>query len=134
MTLEEGLRLKALSDAGLAALIGNRWGVLLDTTVPCITYQQVSGVPVYTHDGDAGLEACRYQLAMHTSCVYDALKVMARLKTIFSGFKGNLGAAGEGPSVVTRIANATHHGKQPGVNLFYSTMDLDIWWNRDLEA
>ena len=91
-------------------------------------------MPEYSHDGDAGLEACRYQLALHTSCVYDALKLMARVRALFSGFKGNLGVADEGPAVTVMIAGATHHGKQPGVNLFYSTIDLNIWWSRDVMA
>lgn len=133
MTIEEGLRLKALSDARVAGLIGDRWGVMLDAP-PCVTVQQVSGVPDVSHSGDSGAEACRYQLAMHTNCVYDAVKLMAYLKALFSGFRGNLGASGEGPAVTVRIANATHHGKQTGVNLFYSTIDLLIWWVRDVAA
>ena len=134
MTLEEQLRLKALADPMLSSIIGNRWGVMLDQT-PCVTYQQVSGVPEVSHsEGDAGIEACRYQISMHTTCVLDAIRVMARLKSLFSGFKGRLGAAGEGDAVTIRIMNAVQHGKQSGVNLFYATMDLMIWWCRELEA
>ena len=132
-TLDGQLRLKALADQRLTGMIGNRWGVMLDT-VPCVTVQQISGVPEYSHDGDSGLEACRYQIGMHTSCVFDAIKIMAHVKRIFSGFKGNLGAAGEGAAVVVRVVNSMQHGKQPGVNLFYSTVDLAIQWSRDLEA
>jgi hypothetical protein len=130
LTLEEQLRQTALADNALAALIGQRWGVLLDTP-PCVTIQQVSHVPDYTHDGDSGLVAARYQLGLHTSCVYDCCKLRSRIEAIFSGFSGALIGGGEFATV--RIANAAHHGRQPGVNLFFSTIDLVIWHRRSLE-
>ena len=59
-----------------------------------ITFQQISGIPDYSHDGASGLATVRFQFDVSSLVYQTAQQIGQELKDAFSGLQGTYGAAG----------------------------------------
>jgi hypothetical protein len=75
--------------AGLSALADARiYPMLLPqgATLPALTYQRVSGVQSYSHQGDSGLATVRMQVDCWGATYASAKAVAAQVKAALSGY------------------------------------------------
>ncbi len=75
--------------AGLAALVDTRvYPMLLPqgATLPALTYQRISTVQTYSHQGDSGLATVRMQVDCWGATYASAKAVAAQVKAALSGY------------------------------------------------
>lgn len=59
-------------------------------TLPACTYQRISTVREYTHNGDALLERLRYQFDVYTETYQEAREYSDALRDTWSGYSGQV--------------------------------------------
>lgn len=97
-TIEEGLQVFLLANAGVAALVGTRvYGMIVKqgSTFPCITKQRITTPRIITHDtsGSSGVLAYpRFQIDTWGVSEASVKAVADAVRTALNGFKGSLGA------------------------------------------
>lgn len=130
--LEEGLRLRALEDAALVALIVSRWygpDFPLGSALPAVTVQQITGRGEESHSGHSGLENAIYQVTCWASCHLDALRVADRVDRRFDKWRGTL------PNQIhvgymSRVDR--HYAKEPGQNVYKIVLDFRVMYRVEI--
>lgn len=64
-------------------------------TLPAITYQQVSGQTLYTHDGDSQFRTARFQVDAWADGAAAVNDLAEEIHAILSGNKGDVGTPGD---------------------------------------
>lgn len=80
MEIEQGLRNFLLSDQALATVVGERIFPITypqEASLPAITYQLVSKVSEYSHDGGSGAKEAHYQISCFGK-TYGEAKALAK--------------------------------------------------------
>jgi hypothetical protein len=87
--MEELLRARLVASTALAALVGARiqWGLREQATaLPAITLSKVSGGPLYSDEGEVGLDEHRVQIDCWASTYGDATEVARAVRAQLSGY------------------------------------------------
>jgi hypothetical protein len=128
MGLSSDLRVFLLADATIAGLVGTRIYPLLlpqSPTLPALTYQWISLVPVHSMDGPSGLVARRLQVDCWGS-TYLAIETLAEaVRNRLDGYQGSLLAGSPSGSVVQGVFRAMERdGYEEAPALYRRTVDF----------
>ena len=94
MSVETAIYSILINDATVHGLVGNAvYPVALpqDTALPCIVYQEISEVSLYSCDGPVGLETARYQITAWAKTQSQAKAIANAVKAVFNGYLGTAG-------------------------------------------
>lgn len=130
--VEEGLRLRALEDAAIEALIVARWygpDLPLGTALPAVTLQQITGRAEESHEGHSGLENAIYQITCWASCHLDAMRLADRVQRVFDKYRGTL-PNGIRVGYMSRVDR--HYAKEPGQNVYQIVLDFRVMYRVEL--
>lgn len=125
MTIEEALKAHLNSSV---TLVSNRvYPVVLPpaATLPALAYLKVSNVPLYAHDGDAGLPAVRFQFDIWASTYSSLQAVKAQLMTALSGYRGTMGGVG-GVTVGSSFLVGEQDDYEPETSRYREMLDFII--------
>lgn len=89
MSIESALTSYVLGQAAITALIGHRFNPVETTqgsTLPAVSYQQISGAVDYTQDGD-GFRTPRFQLTIVARTYAEIVAVYVPLYAALSGVR-----------------------------------------------
>ena len=115
--------------AGLTALINKRVYPLvmpqaegLEKKLPCIVYQKISSVPVYSHDGDMLLTEARIQFSCYAK-TYAAVKALeAQMRLALSGYSDHTLT----PSIDAVFLNVAIDRYDSDIETFWVIMDFKV--------
>jgi hypothetical protein len=109
--------------AGLAALISLRcYPVRLpqEPTYPAVTYQRVSLVPTYSHDGDSNLDRGRWQFSCWATTHTAAEAVAAQVRLALAVWR----AAFSQPAFLENQVDFY----EPETGVHHIPVDATLWW------
>jgi len=89
MSVERALTSYILAQTAITALIGHRFNPVENaqgTTLPAVSYQQISGPVEYTHSGD-GFKTPRFQLTITGRTYADIVAVYTALYAVLCGVR-----------------------------------------------
>lgn len=87
--IEQELAARLLGSATLAALVGDRIEPVInsqDTALPALSYQRISAISEYSHDGQAGVTA-RIQLTALAGSYAQVCAVLAACREVLDGVR-----------------------------------------------
>lgn len=128
--MEEALLERLTSDGAITTLVGNRvtWMSRPQATgLPSVTLQRVTGGPLYTNDGEAGLSEGRVQIDCWAK-TYTSVKAVARaVRTRLSALRDTV----DGVRFATVMLDSEQDLREGGSNaaeyLHRVRMDFIIW-------
>ena len=131
MSIETVLFTRLTTHAGLTALIGKRVYPLLmpqskgtETKLPCVVYQKISSVPVYSHSGDSTLTATRFQFSCYAKTYLPGIKALeAQMRAALSGWSDSTLT----PPVDAVFQNVAFDGYDSDLETFCIVMDYRVW-------
>jgi hypothetical protein len=129
--MEAAIRTRLLATAGVTALVSQR--VYCGSrpqggAVPDIVINRVSGAPIYTDDGEAGLTNVRIQVDCYGT-TYAAAKGVARaVQVSLSDFIGTAGATTFQNIMLDSERDFREGGSNTSEYLFSTQMDFIIWF------
>ena len=91
--IEEALVSKVTNDAGVSALIANRfYPVKLPqkVTLPAMTCRRISGSRVHSLNGSSGLASPRFQFSAWAKKYTEAKDIAEKLRLAIQGFRGTV--------------------------------------------
>ena len=91
--MEAGLISLLVANNGVHALVGGRIYPLLlpeTPTLPAVTYQVISTVPVYSLDGAAGAQKVRIEFNAWANTYGECKQVSAAIRTTLESYRGAL--------------------------------------------
>lgn len=115
-SLEEDIISALGASGGLLSLISNRaYPVKLpqNPVLPAVTYQIISAVPTYSHDGDSNLDFTRVQFTVWATTFSGLKSVEEQLRTTLRSLPGG------------RVSNKTD-GYEPTTQTYQRTIDIIV--------
>ena len=128
--IEQDLRTYLLAQAPVSALIGTRIFPLRlpqGVTLPAVTYQRISGVPVISHDGASDLARARIQVDCWAASYAAMAGLAMAIRTALSGYRGPMGNNG---ATAARVINQIDLS-EPEPALWRRMIDVAIWHRED---
>ena len=95
-------------------------------TLPACTYQRISTVPEYTHDGDSLLERLRFQFDVWAETYAEACQQADTLRAAWSGYSGQVY---ETPAIYISAAFILSRRDlyEPETQSYRATTDVSMW-------
>lgn len=128
--MEEALISKLLTDAGVAALVGARVYPVSRpqaSPLPAIVLTTISSIPVYTDDGESGLEQSRVQIDCIGQSYADAKLTSRAVKASLSAFVGSV----DGKEFQNILIDGERDFRESGSNVesypFRTVIDFQVW-------
>lgn len=128
------LRSRLLANTDVAALVGTRIYTLQadqKAAHPLVILQEISGVPEYSSDGEAGIAQSRVQVSNWSTTHAQARSLANKIRLSLSGFRGDIGTSPAFKVHAIFIDNAHDTTDQtPGVDQHYYygvQSDYIIW-------
>jgi len=128
--MEKALVTLLLSNAGVTALVGDRVSPSTrpqGSALPAITYQLITGAPLYADDGDAGLREDRIQLDCWAATYTGAKDTARAVADVLSAFVGT----SEGVELQYVLLNTEQDLRETGSKKskypFRTRMDFIVW-------
>jgi hypothetical protein len=129
MTLEQALRTRLAAYTNLTTLVGTRIYPLRlaqSPTLPAVTYQRISTVPVQALSAAASaMIRTRMQVTAWATTYAGAQSVAAQIRACLDGFAGMLGGTGGVNCTVTWLNQVDLI--DPEENWFYIACDFETW-------
>jgi len=128
--MEEALRAHLIGDTAIAALIGARIFPVSraqGSALPALTYQVISGAPLYADDGETGLSEGRVQIDCWGE-TYTSAKGLARAVTDrMSAFHGTVSGVAFQYMLLDTEQDLRETGSNAAEYLFRTSLDFIIW-------
>lgn len=129
--MESAIRTRLLATAGVTALVSQRvycGARPQGGSQPDIVINRISGAPVYTDDGEAGLSSARIQVDCY-GATYAAAKGLARaVQASLSDFVGTSGAVTFQNTLLESERDFREGGSNASEYLFSTQMDFEVWF------
>lgn len=129
--MEEGLIAKLLADGGVAALVSTRvfpGRRPQASPLPAIVLHTISGEPIYTDQGEAGLASARVQFDCWGETYASAKGVARAVKSALSAFVGQAGGVTFQNILVDAERDFSEGGSDAAEYLYRTNLDLIVWW------
>lgn len=127
--IAEDFRTFLISDTALGGLIGSRVHPLMlpqAPTVPALTYQTVSTLPMHTLQQASALQRIRMQIDVWAKTYLDVETVATALNTCLDGFRGVMGGSpGLHVQGAFRAMERDWYDEAP--QLYRRTIDYFLW-------
>lgn len=131
MTIDTAIIQMLLADAPVVAIVGDSiWpgSKPQASGYPAIVVNWIEGNPVYTNDGDSGLNNVRLELNCYGETYTQAKDLAVAVKVLLSGFQG----ANSGISIENTLIASERDFRESGSNadeyLFRVNLDLEVWF------
>lgn len=124
MLIEEALKDRLITHAGLAALIGGRalaFAVSEISAFPAVTFQRISTTPLH-HRSGYGLESLRFQLDGWARSYTEALALRQQMRGAMDGWQ-----RGSAPRVDYSRLEDDRDIREASPGRYRASMDYMIW-------
>jgi hypothetical protein len=129
--MEEGIIAKLLATGGVTALVATRvypGRRPQASALPAIDIASISGVPVYTDDGESGLASARVEINCWGQ-TYSSAKTVARaVKASLSAFVGQSAGITFQNILLDSERDFSETGSNAAEYLFRTNLDFIIWY------
>jgi hypothetical protein len=129
--MEEGIIARLLATSGVTALVSTRifpGRRPQASALPSIVLTTISGAPLYSDDGEAGLASARIQIDCW-GATYTSAKTVARaVKAALSAFVGDAGGITFQNILVDAERDFSEGGADAAEYLHRTNLDLIVWW------
>ena len=127
--MEASLIQLLLSDSGVSAHVSTRvypGARQQGSALPAITLTRISGGPLYSDEGEAGLDDARIQIDCWAE-TYSAAKLLARaVKAVLSGFDGTVGTTSFACVWLDNERDFRETGSNAAEYLFRTSLDFTV--------
>lgn len=131
MTVEAAIIQLLIADSGVSAIVGDSvWpgSKPQASGFPAIVVNWIEGEPIYTADGETGLNRVRFEIDAWAETYTGAKDLAAAVKTVLSAFQGT----NSGVTIETALFESERDYREGGSNsdeyLFRSNLDLTVWY------
>ena len=128
MTIEEALKSRLTSYAGLAALIGSRafpMALPENPTLPAVVYQRISGTREQALGGSTGLARPRFQVIVWATTYAQARAAATQVRLALDGWDGVLGGTGGVQASITLLNEIDAVQTDP--EQYGAILDFGVW-------
>jgi hypothetical protein len=129
--MEEGIIGKLLATSGVTSLVSTRiypGAIPQAAAMPAISVQRISGAPVYTDQGEAGLASARLEIDCWAE-TYSAAKQAARaVIAALSAFVGTQGSQTFQYVLLDAERDFREGGSNAAEYLFRTNLDFIVWY------
>jgi hypothetical protein len=129
--MEEGIIAKLLATSAIEALVAERVHPgrrPQASALPAIDVNTISGAPIYTNDGEAGLASARVEINCWADN-YTSAKLLARaVKASLSAFVGEAGGITFQNVLLDAERDFSETGGNQAEYLFRTNLDLIVWF------
>jgi hypothetical protein len=128
--MEEGIITKLLATSGVTALVSDRVHPgrrPQASALPAIDIASISGAPVYTNDGESGLERARVEINCWGSTYTSAKTVARAVKAALSAFFGEAGGINFQYILLDTERDMNETGSNQAEYLYRTSLDFIVW-------
>ena len=127
MSVKPALYSMITGDAGIAALIGDRFYpdvIPQDAPLPACAYQTITTARDYSHDGQTSLAEPRIQITISALSRASAEAVAEALRTLLSGYRGEI----DGTTIGSIFLENEYDGYNLDSGIITVRQDYRITW------
>lgn len=128
--MEESIIRLLLSDSGLSALVSTRihpGSLPQGSTLPAIVMNRISGAPLYTDEGEAGLSQARIQIDCWGETYSSAKQTARAVIACLSAFDGTVGATTFANIMLNAERDLRETGGDAAEYPFRTSLDFSVW-------
>jgi hypothetical protein len=128
--MEQAIIARLLATAGVTAIAGDRvfpGSRPQASALPAVVFNVVSGAPVYTDDGEAGLAENRIQLDCWASTYTAAKQLAAAVKASLSAFVGDAAGVTFQNILLITERDRREGGSNAPEYLFRTMLEFIVW-------
>jgi hypothetical protein len=128
--MEQAIIARLLATGGVTAIAGDRvfpGARPPAAALPAVVFNVVSGAPVYTDDGDAGLAENRVQIDCWAETYTAAKELAVAVKASLSGFVGTVAGVTFQNLLLITERDRREGGSNARDYLFRTLLDFTVW-------
>lgn len=128
--MEEGIIAKLLATSGVTALVATRvypGRRPQASALPAIDLARISGAPLYSNDGETGLESARVEINCWGSSYSSAKTVARAVKDALSAFFGTVGGVNFQYILLEDERDLSETGSNQADYLYRMSLDFTVW-------
>ena len=128
--MEEAIIARLLADPGVTAIVGTRvhpGSVPQGTALPAIVFNRVDGAPLYSDDGEAGLETERVQIDCWSDSYSEAKRLARAVRASLSAFAGTVAGVAFQNILLDAERDLRERGSGAESYPFRTSLDFIIW-------
>jgi hypothetical protein len=131
MIVEKGIIAKLLATSGVTSLCSDRiypGSVPQADPLPAVVVNKISGAPLYTDDGQAGLQSDRVQVDAWAASFLASKTISDAFKAALSGFSGSAGGVTIEFAMIENERDDREGGSNASEYRFRSSVDFIVWY------